>query len=63
MLAPSYVSAIILVLSQVLPFFGINVGSEALTTTIQTILAIGIGLFVMFRQLRTGRATVAGTRP
>lgn len=62
-MAPSFVSAIVLVLSQVLPFIGIDVGSEALTTTFQTLVAIGVGLFVMYRQVTTGRSTMSGTRP
>jgi hypothetical protein len=63
MIAPSYISVLVLILSQVLPKIGVTIGSDALTTTIQTIIAIGVGLFVMYRQWATGRATLAGTRP
>lgn len=62
-MAPSYLASFILVLSQVLPFVGINVGSDALTTTIQTLVAIGAGIYVMYRQVKTGKSTVMGTRP
>ena len=62
-MAPSYIVSLIAVLAQVLPLIGINVGSEALTTTAQTIVAIAAGLFVMWRQLATRRSTIAGKRP
>ena len=61
--APSYISAIVLVLSQILPKLGINLGSEELSVTIQTLIAIGTGLFVMYRQIKTKKSTFAGTRP
>lgn len=62
-MAPSYLSALILVASQVLPFIGINVGSDALTTTVQTVIAIVAGLVIMYRQIATNRSTVTGSRP
>lgn len=62
-MAPSYISALVLVLSQVLPFFGIAVESEALMTTIQTIIAVSVGFIVMYRQIVTRKSTIAGTRP
>ena len=61
--APTFVSAIVLILSNVLTYIGIEIGSEALTTTLNTLITVGVGLFVMFRQVKTGRSTVAGTRP
>ena len=62
-MAPSYIAGIIVVLVQVLRFFGIEVGSEALTTTVETLVTVGAGLLVMYRQVTTGRSTVAGIRP
>ena len=61
--APTYVSAIVLILSNVLTYFGINVGSEALTTTLNTLITVGFGLFIMYRQVKTGASTIAGTKP
>ena len=61
--APSFVSAFLIVLSQVLPMIGINIGTEALNTTAQTIIAIAGGLYILYRQKITGKSTLMGTRP
>ena len=63
MLAPSYVAAAVSILVNVLSYVGITVGSDALTTTITTLVTVGTGLFIMYRQLSTGRSTIGGTRP
>lgn len=62
-MAPSYISSVVLLLSYVLPALGITIGSDAIQTTVQTILAIVVPLFVMFRQYVTGRSTLVGKRP
>lgn len=61
--APSAVAAIAIVASQVLKFLGIEIGDEALTTTITTIIAVVGGLIVYMRQLSTKRSTALGGRP
>ena len=61
--APTYVSAIVLILSNVFTYLGIEIGSEELTTTLNTLITVGIGLFVMYRQVKTGASTIAGTKP
>lgn len=63
MFAPSYVAMIVSVLVQVLAHFGVTVGSEELTTTITTLITLGTALFVMYRQVTTGKSTLGGTRP
>lgn len=63
MFAPSYIAMAVSVLVQVLAAFGVHVGSEELTTTITTLVTIGTGLFVMYRQIKTGKSTIGGTRP
>lgn len=63
MFAPSYIAMIVSVLVQVLAQFGVTIGSEELTTTITTLVTIGTALFVMFRQIKTGKSTIGGTRP
>ena len=62
-LAPSYLAGIVVVLVQVLNFLGIEIGTEALTTTLSTLLTVGAGLVVLYRQLTQGRSTLAGTKP
>ena len=60
--APSYLAAVIAVLANVLPLIGITVGTEDLTTTAQTLITIVSGLFVMYRQIVTGRSDALGRR-
>lgn len=62
-MAPSYIVSAAAVLSQLLPLIGVSVGTEALTTTLQTLIAIGAGLLVMYRQVTNGRSTLGGMRP
>lgn len=61
--APTFLSAFVIVLSQVLPAVGINIGTEQLTTTVQTVVAIVGGIYILYRQKTTGRSTLVGTRP
>ena len=61
--APTYIAAIVSILVQVLNAMGVEVGSEALTTTLTTLITIGSALFIAFRQVATGKSTLGGTRP
>ncbi len=56
------VSAIIAVLANVLPLLGVQVGSEALTTTLTTIVTIGAGLWIMVRRYKMGGIKLFGGR-
>lgn len=58
----TYVSVVILFLAQILPALGIVVGTEELTTTLQTLLTIGAGLWVLVRRYQAGDITVLGAR-
>lgn len=58
-MAPSYIAAIVGILSAVLPMLGVDIAPESLTTTI-TVLSLVV---VAVRQLITGRSTLGGTRP
>lgn len=62
-MAPSYAAMAVTVIAQLLALFGVQVGSEELTTTITTLVTIGTALLVMYRQVVTGRSTVLGGRP
>jgi hypothetical protein len=59
-MSPTYLAGIVVVLSQVLPLIGINVGSEALTTMLATAFTIGAGLVVMYRRLMKGDVSIFG---
>lgn len=62
-IAPSYLAGVVVVLVQLLSFLGINIGSAELTTTIETLLTLGAGLVVIYRQLTQGRSTLSGIKP
>lgn len=62
MYSQTYIAAAVVILSQVLPLLGINVGSEALTTTLTTILAVVAGVWVMVRRYSNGDITALGRR-
>jgi len=57
------ISAVILqMLAVILPWFGITIGTEALTTTIQTIVLIGGGLWIWFERAKRGDVKWFGGR-
>lgn len=61
-MSPTYISAVIMVLLQVFNWLGINVGSDALTTTATTLLTIAAGLVIIYRRWQKGDITVAGIK-
>ena len=60
MFSPTYISALIAVLAQILPLIGIEVGSEQLMDAITTILTIVAGLVIMYRRIAKGDVTLFG---
>lgn len=62
-IAPSYIAAFVAVVVNVLALSGVTVGTEDLTTTVQTLITICSGLVVMYRQITEGRSTLGGTKP
>lgn len=61
-MSQTYISVIVLFLAQLLPAIGINVGTEELTTTIQTLVTLGAGFWILIRRLQVGDITFAGVR-
>ena len=61
-MSTSILAVITQLLVVVLPLLGINVGSEALTTTIQTIVVVGAGLWVWKERVARGDVNVFGVR-
>lgn len=62
-MAPTFIASVVMLLAQLLPFFGIQIESEALTTTVTTVVSIASGLYIVYRQVVTGRSTFFGLRP
>lgn len=58
-MAPTFLSGLAMLLSVLFP----DVSIDALNTTLNTLVAIGAGLLIMYRQWATGRSTWFGGRP
>jgi uncharacterized membrane protein len=58
----TYVSVIVMILAQVLPKLGIEVGSEMLTTTISTLATIISGLYLVYKRWLRGDVNIFGVR-
>lgn len=58
-MAPSYAYAAAVILSQLFP----DIGIDAINTTLNTLVAIVAGIGIMYRQIKTKRATLFGARP
>ena len=55
-------AVIFMVLAQVLPLIGVEFSSEALTTTVQVLIAVGGGLWIWYRKLTNSEITPLGFR-
>lgn len=62
MFSTTYIAAVVAILAQILPFFGIIVGTEELTTTLQTIVTVVSGLWIMKERLGRGDISVLGVK-
>lgn len=58
----TYIAVIVNILSVTLPKIGVEIGSENLTTTIQTLIALVSGVWVMIQRYRLGGITAFGSR-
>ena len=57
-----YVSAIVALLALFLPKIGVSIGSEELTTTVQTIVITVSAIWIMIRRKKLGGINVLGVR-
>lgn len=55
-------SVFVLLAAQIFPLIGIEVGSEQLTNTISTIVAIVTGLIIWYRRVQVGDVKASGAR-
>lgn len=61
-MSQTILATIINILAFVLPLLGVEIGSEQLTTTVQTIAVVGTALWIWFRRVSRGDVTVVGKR-
>lgn len=51
------IAVLINVLVQVLPYLGVTAGTEQITTTVQTLAAIGTGVWIWYNRLHLTRVS------
>ena len=61
-MSQTYISVVVMLLGTFLPKLGVTIGSDALTTTIQTIVVIGGAIWALVRRYQAGNVTVLGVR-
>lgn len=61
-MSQTYITAAVVVITNVLAWFGIEVGSESLTTTIVTLVNVVGSLYIMWRRYQTGDITPLGAK-
>lgn len=44
-----YVSLVVMILAAILPRFGLNIGNDAITTMIQTLVVICVGIYASLK--------------
>ena len=57
-----YVSAVVAILAQLLPYIGVSLGSEELTQAVSAFITVIAALWVMIRRLKQGDIGVFGGR-
>lgn len=61
MISSTYIAVIVNILSALLPKVGVDIGSEQLTTTLQTLIAVATGLWVLVQRYKKGDITLFGS--
>lgn len=61
-MSTKYIAGIVVILATLLPLLGVEVGTEQLTTTLQTLFQIGGGLWVVLRMIFTKETNIVGKR-
>lgn len=61
-MSQTYLAVVVMLLAELLPNIGVSVGSDALTTTVSTIVAIGSAVWAMWARYRAGGITKLGFR-
>jgi hypothetical protein len=61
-MSQTYIAVIVSVIGSVLPKLGVEIGSEALTTTLSVLVTIGGAIWAMVGRYRAGGITKLGFR-
>jgi len=55
-MSTTYIAAIVGILAVLLPRFGVEIGSEELTSLVSSIIAIGTGVWIMYQRTKLQKA-------
>ena len=58
----TYIAQIVTVLAVILPLFGIEASTEALTTTLQTVIVVASGVWTLVERYKKGDLKWFGSR-
>lgn len=58
----TYIAVIVNLLSVILPKVGVEVGSDQLTSALQTLIAVASGIYLLIKRYREGGISVLGVR-
>jgi uncharacterized membrane protein len=61
-MSPTYISAIVLLLTELTKVFNLNVGSEKITSIVQAVIILVTGSIILIRRFKKGDITLAGTK-
>lgn len=62
MFSTTYTAVLVMVLAQVLPKIGVNVGNDELTTTVSVLASVVAGVWVLVQRYKAGGINVFGKR-
>ena len=61
-MSQTYIAVIVMVLSQLMPKLGLEIGNDALTTSVSTLLLIGGAVWALVRRHQAGGIDALGVR-
>ncbi len=61
-ISKTYISAIVLLLAELLPFFGLTFTSEKLTDIVQSVIILISGAIILIGRYKKGDITLAGVK-
>jgi uncharacterized membrane protein len=57
-----YISAIVLLLSEILPALGVTIGSDKLTDVVQAIIVLVTGVIILVARYKQGDINILGAK-
>lgn len=61
-MSKTYISAIVLLLAQILPMVGVQFTNDKLTELVQAVIILVTGAIILVRRYQKGDITLAGTK-